>query len=126
MSAYRSLFVLAAALVAPSVFAADKPDIENGKTIFSQQCGICHATGPGGPQMGPNVTGIIGRKAGTADDFPMYTAALKAYGVKWTAKTLDEFLVNPLGKVPGTTMPMSLPDAKARADVIAYLGTLKK
>jgi cytochrome c2 len=27
--------------------------------------------------------------------------------------------------VPGTTMPMPLPDDKERADVIAYLSTLK-
>jgi cytochrome c len=128
MPAYRSLFVIAA-LVAPATFAAaPKPDIENGKTIFSQQCGICHAANkePGGPNLGPNMVGVVGRKAGTLKDFPMYSAPLKAYGVTWSAKTLDEFLTNPMAKVPGTTMPMLLPDAKIRADVVAYLATLKK
>ena len=41
-------------------------------------------------------------------------------------ETLDEFLAMPMQKVPGTTMPMMLPDAKERADVIAYLASLKK
>jgi cytochrome c2 len=29
-------------------------------------------------------------------------------------------------KVPGTAMPMQIPDDKIRADVVAYLATLKK
>ena len=41
------------------------------------------------------------------------------------AKTLDEFLVNPTTKVPGTMMLIPVPDAKTRADIIAYLATLK-
>jgi cytochrome c len=45
--------------------------------------------------------------------------------VTWSAKTLDEFLIMPMQKVPGTTMPMMLPDAKERGDVVAYLLTLK-
>ena len=107
--------------------AGAKADIENGKTIFTQRCGICHAVNnePGGPVAGPNMTGIIGRKAATVPGFTMYSPALKKYGVTWNAKTLDEFLIMPMQKVPGTTMPMMLPDAKERGDVIAYMGTLK-
>jgi len=129
MSATRPvrLLALAAALVTPAVFAAGKPDADNGKTIFAAKCGICHAVNndPGGPVAGPNMVGVIGRKAGTQKDFAMYTPALKDYGVKWNPKTLNDFLVSPLTKVPGTTMPMMLPDDQERADVIAYLGTLK-
>jgi cytochrome c len=131
MSAYRParLFILAAALVAPTVFAAEaKPDIENGRNTFAQQCGICHSVTkePGGPILGPSMVGLVGRKAGTVADFAMYSPALKAYKVTWNAKTLDEFLANPMVKVPGTTMPMMLADPKVRADVIGYLATLKK
>ena len=122
-----SLLALAATLVTPAVFAAGKPDIENGKTIFAQRCGICHAVSnePGGPVMGPNMVGVIGREAGTEKDFPLFTQAMKAYGKKWNAKTLNDFLANPLTEVPGTTMPMMLPDDEERADVIAYISSLK-
>ena len=41
-------------------------------------------------------------------------------------KAPDYLKINPMGKVPGTMMVISLPDAKERADVIAYLSTLKK
>lgn len=128
MSAYRRLFVLAAAALAPAAFAAaPKPDIENGKTMFTALCGICHATSKDavGATVGPNLLGVIGRKAGSVKDFPGYTSALKAYGVTWSARTLDAFLLDPAGKVPGTLMAMPVPDAKNRADVIAYLATLK-
>jgi cytochrome c len=123
------LLVVAAAIATPTVFAAgSKPDIDNGKTVFGQMCGICHAVSndPGGPAVGPNMVGLVGRKAASAPGFMMYSAALKKHGVTWNAKTLDDFLVNPMQKVPGTTMPMMLADPKVRADVIGYLATLKK
>jgi cytochrome c2 len=132
MSVYRPTRLLAltalTTLAASAAFAADKPDVENGKDIFEQRCGICHAVNkdPGAPVAGPNMVGLVGRKAGSEPSFSMYSPALKKYGVVWSAKTLDEFLIMPVSKVPGTTMPMMLPDAKERTDVIAYLSTLKK
>ena len=119
---------LVLALVAQTGVAAPaKPNPENGKTIFSQRCGLCHAVSmaPGGPIAGPSLVGLVGRKAASAAGFLLYSAALKQYGVTWTPATLDSFLVSPMTKVPGTTMPMMLPDSTERADVIAYLGTLK-
>lgn len=128
MRASRSAFVAAALLAASlSAAAAAKADVENGKTIFTQRCGICHAVNkqPGGPVAGPNMVGIVGRKAATVPGFAMYSEALKKSGLTWNAKTLSEFLIMPMQKVPGTVMPMMLPDDKERGDVIAYMGTLK-
>jgi len=120
----RLLAVTAAVLAAPSVFAADAA---NGKAVFDRLCVICHsATGePGGPVTGPSLAGVVGRKAASVTGFPMYTQALKNHKVTWNAKTLDEFLANPMTKVPGTMMVMPVPDPKDRADVIAYLESLK-
>jgi cytochrome c len=127
MSAHRRLFVVVAAVVAPAVFAAaPKPDIENGKNSFEQQCGICHSAEKDVEKgLAPNLVGVVGRKAGTHKLFPSYTGALKSSGITWNAKSLDEFLVNPTAKVPGTMMPIPVPDAQTRADIIAYLATLK-
>jgi cytochrome c len=129
MSVFRRVFVVTAALVAPAAFAAaPKPDIGNGKTVFTQQCGLCHASSKdaAGAVIGPNLAGIVGRKAGSAPGYSNYSVALKGYKVTWNAKTLDEFLANPGGKVPGTMMPIPVTDAKVRADIVAYLATLKK
>ncbi len=129
MPVYRTapLLALAAVFAAPAFAAGAKADLENGKTIFAQRCGICHAVSsePGGPIVGPSMVGLIGRKSASVKDFAMYSPALKKYGVTWNAKSLDTFLVNPMSVVPGTTMPMMLPDPKERDDVIGYLSTLK-
>lgn len=128
MSAYRRLFIVAAAMLAPGVFAAGpKPDIENGKQTFAAMCGMCHSvTKTGGPNQGPRLLGVVGRKAGSEPEFTLYTPALKGSGITWTPRTLNQFLLNPMAKVPGTAMPMLIPDDKTRADVVAYLATLKE
>jgi cytochrome c len=128
MSSYRRLFLVAAAVVAPALCAAGpKPDIENGKATFTAMCGMCHSVvKTGGPTQGPNLLGVVGRKAASEPEFALYTPALKASGITWSTKTLDKFLMNPMAKVPGTAMPMLIPDNKTRADVVAYLATLKK
>ena len=128
MSAFRHLLVIAAAIVAPAMCAAgSKPDIENGKATFTTVCNVCHSVQKtGGPNQGPNLLGVVGRKAGSEPQFTGYSAALKASNITWSAKTLDKFLVDPMAKVPGTLMPIQIADDKTRADVIAYLATLKK
>lgn len=130
MSAFRSVPVAlaaAAAFLAPAVPAGENADAVNGQTVFEQLCGICHAVTPdgSGPPMGPNLFGVMGRKAGSEPDYAMYSPALKAYGVTWDATTLDEYLNNPANKVPGTIMPVMLPEKKDRTDVIAYLASLE-
>lgn len=127
MSATRTvrLFALAALVATPAAFAAG--DAKNGKTVFDAKCGICHAssTAPGGPVMGPNMVGVVGRKAASVPGFALYSPALKNSGLTWSTKELDAFLANPMGKVPGTMMVIALPDKKEREDVIAYLSSLK-
>jgi cytochrome c len=128
MRVSRSGAIVSAMLLCTSLSAvAGKPDVANGKTIFTQRCGICHAVNkdPGGPVAGPNMVGIVGRKAASVPGFALYSEALKKSGLTWDTKTLSDFLIMPMQKVPGTVMPMMLPDDQERADVIAYLGTLK-
>jgi len=123
----RRLFVIAAAVVPALCAAGSKPDVENGKTTFNTMCGVCHSVQEtGGPHEGPNLVGVVGRKAASQPEFSNYSPALKASKLTWSKKTLDKFLLNPGEKVPGTLMPMQIPDNKTRADVVAYLATLKK
>jgi cytochrome c len=76
--------------------------------------------------VGPSLFGVVGRKAGTAPSLLGATENLKNYGVTWSAETLDEFLADPSAKVPNTPMAGVLADPQQRADVIAYLSTLKE
>jgi cytochrome c len=124
---FRHIFLAVTAILAPAMCAADAtPDIENGKATFNIMCNVCHSVQQtGGPGEGPNLLGLVGRQAGSQPAFTKYSAALKASGLTWTTENLDKFLVSPMAMVPGTFMPMLIPDDKTRADVVAYLATLK-
>jgi len=129
MSAIRPihLFALAALLAAPAAYASDaEGDAANGKELFmTSGCPACHgATKEDNSKVGPNLVGVVGRQAGTTQSLLGPSENLKKYGVTWSAETLDEFLLNPNAKVPGTAMIGILTDPQQRADVIAYLSTL--
>lgn len=96
-------------------------DLVNGKQKFAQ-CAACHTLIQGGPNMtGPNLYGIIGRKAGSAPSFD-YSDGVKAAGFTWDAAHIDTWITNPAAMIPGTRMTyLGLKDAKDRADVIAYV-----
>lgn len=131
MSAIRSirLLALAALLATPAAYAGDtKGNAERGKELFTANaCATCHGVTEGdNSKVGPNLVGLVGRKAGTTKSLMGPSENLTKYGVTWSTETLDEFLANPNAKVPGTAMVGMLTDPQQRADVIAYLATLKK
>lgn len=100
-----------------------------GQAYFQISCAICHSPvlGPDNTvinKQGPSLVGVVGRHAGALPNFT-YTTAIKESGYTWDAATLNRFLTNPLEVLPGTAMPMLVPDEANRADVIAYLSTLK-
>ena len=87
---------------------------------------MCHTNAPGQRNgVGPNLFGVVNRKAGSAPNFS-YTPALKSSKLVWSQKTLDKFLTMPGALVPGTMMIVNIPDAAQRQSLIAYLVTLKK
>jgi cytochrome c len=96
-------------------------DLANGEAKFAL-CASCHTITPGGPNMtGPNLQGVVGRKAGTAPNFN-YSDAVKSAGFTWDAAHLDQWLTNPTATLPGTKMTFpGVKDPKDRTDVIAWL-----
>ncbi len=92
-----------------------------GKRVFEQRCAICHSTGERAAQ-GPGLGGVVGRKA--ASTHFGYTRALREANLTWDRSTLDRFLTAPVQQVPGTTMPMALPDGTERSAVLDFLETL--
>jgi cytochrome c len=73
-------------------------------------------------RTGPSLAGVLGRKAGTAESFHRYSDALKSADLIWNEDTLNGFLADPQAFLPGNRMTFSgIPDARARADLIAYL-----
>jgi cytochrome c len=111
-------FMVAAMFAAPA--AAQEPD--KGERVF-KKCQACHALAAGEhTDKGPSLHGIFGRKAGTAEGYATYSEAMKAASVIWSEETLDAFLADAQGVVPGNTMNFSaLRKPEDRAAVIAYL-----
>ena len=88
----------------------------------ARTCMACHSLAPGRHMTGPSLAGVWGRKAGTADGFERYSAALKGSGLVWDEQRLDAWLKNPAEVVPGNSMGFAgITDARARADLLAYL-----
>jgi len=107
-----------------SLASAYAQDAAGGERVFKSQCGICHSTAAGRNMVGPSMAGVVGRKAGSVAGFH-YTDANKNSGLTWDAATLDRYLANPRGAVPGTTMAYAgLKADQQRLDLIAYLATL--
>jgi len=97
-------------------------DARKGEVVFRERCGLCHSTGDEVAQ-GPGLGGVVGRRAAAGHGFG-YSPALRSSGLTWDRATLDRFLTEPNRLVPGTTMPIPVPDAVERADLIAYLARL--
>jgi cytochrome c len=118
--------VLLVALSGPA-FAAG--DADKGKAAFAV-CAACHQIGPGAKTLiGPELNGVVGRKAASVADYPRYSAAMKKLGADgwvWTEENIDKWIANPKALIPDSTMALAFPgmtDAGQRADVIAYLKT---
>lgn len=89
------------------------------------QCAACHSIEPGKHGVGPSLAGVFGSKAGSAPGYN-YSPAIKNSGLTWDEATLDEYLIAPMTKIPGTKMSYAgMADAAQRKAVIDFMKTLK-
>lgn len=96
-----------------------------GERAFARQCAICHTVDQGGPnRFGPNLFGILHRKAASAPGFD-YSRAFKTTATwDWNADLVAGWISAPGQMVPGTAMGVFQGVAQSdREDIVAYLGT---
>ena len=116
-------WVMAAALVAAAPGVALAQDAEAGAGIF-KKCAACHQVGPEAKNgLGPNLTCVDGRKAGTEEGFAGYSDALKNSGITWDDAKLLEWFENDDKVVPGNKMifPAHVKNEDDRNNLLAYL-----
>ena len=96
-----------------------------GEASF-KKCASCHQVGRFAQAgYGPQLNGIIGRKAATTTDFK-YSAAMKKSGIVWTEQKLAEYMRAPHDVVPGTSMRFwGISDDQQIADLLAYMRTFQ-
>jgi cytochrome c len=134
-------FAIAAATLAlwSTAALAQAGKAEDGEVVF-KKCMACHRVGPDAKNLiGPNLNGVIGRQAGTAEGFAYsdLNKATGANGLIWTEDLIFKYLEDPTPFLKGfltdkgkadlaagaTKMVFKLADEQDRKDVIAYLKT---
>ena len=98
-------------------------DLNHGQKVF-KKCSACHMIASDGKNMiGPNLWGVIGRKAGVIGDYK-YSKAMIAYGKEWTFEEMNSYLIKPQAYIKGTKMAFAgLRKEKDRASVILYMNS---
>lgn len=113
-----------AGLAAAPALAQDADQVAAGEKVF-RKCAACHQVGPNAEsRVGPSLTGVIGRTAGTLEGFKYSKPMVEAGkgGLVWSDETLFTYLADPKATVKGTKM--QFPGLKSEDDrhaVIAYI-----
>ena len=129
----RSALVVVALAMAPVLVGVLGPrsgeaaDIAKGQAAFVRQCAICHTIDKGGEnRLGPNLFGIVGRRAGAVPDFKYTNAFRNTATFEWTEGLLGPWIALPAVMVPGTAMGV-FPGVSDRDkdDIVAYVAAQK-
>jgi len=136
-SGLKAAVVVAGMVGASTAFADGHSggDAAAGEKVF-KKCMACHQVGPDAKaKVGPPLTGVVGRKAGSVEGFEYgkSMAAAGEAGLVWTEEELFAFLKHPRNylreklddKKAKTQMSRKLKKDEDRANIIAYLKTFQ-
>ena len=92
-----------------------------------QRCAVCHTKTPdAGHLSGPNLWGVVGRQAGTAEGYT-YSRAVADSGVIWNEDSLRQYLSRPSEFLPGNRMMMTpIQDTDELDRIICQLKSLSE
>ena len=135
----RVLSAAAAAMFMIGTGFADE-QVTAGETLVAKRCKACHMIADGdnvilrGGRIGPNLFGVIGRRAGTLDGYAFGRHIVEAgdRGLVWTEAEVTTYLADPRAylrrilddRKARSNMAFKLKKADERAAVAAYLEIL--
>jgi cytochrome c len=112
---------VALALAGVIAAASAGESVESGRKLFDRHCRTCHGgTGPADSPIGPNLAGIVGKKAGTQASGIHSQPAIDS-GVVWDRESLRRFLSTPRREIPGSIMPVNVADPVELERLLDYL-----
>lgn len=124
---------VSAMLVACAVFGGaqaalgdsfEEVKVTAGKTLFDAECHRCHAPNSTDPSYGPPLIEVLGRMAGSVEDYE-YSEALAGSGIVWTAAALRAWMEDNTGFMPGTKMRhVGITDRTVQDFILAYLESI--
>ena len=119
----KRISILAFALMAGPAWADTFAEIkiDAGMALYDAECRRCHATDSEDPSYGPPLENVIGRAAGSYEDYD-YSIALEASGIVWTPAALRAWMEDNQGFMPGTKMRhVGIDDRTVQDFILAYL-----
>ena len=121
--AFSALALAQGAPAPPREWVSPPPgDAQKGAVLYQQHCTACHAIDSN--KIGPAHRGVVGRRVGSLPGYK-YSSELAASRLRWTPQTLNKWLGDPEDLVNGQRMGFLIESEQDRADLIAYLATLK-
>jgi len=116
----------AAAKVEPIEPAMAKADPKHGEQV-AKVCLQCHTFDKGGAnKIGPNLFGVLEENIAAVPNYQFSQALAAHKSEKWDPDKLNVWLYRPQDFAKGTKMTFpGLPKVQDRADVVAYLESLK-
>ena len=105
--------------------ASAEESVEACRQLYDRRCRTCHGgTGPADSPIGPNLSGIVGTKAGTQASGIHSRAAIDS-GVVWDRESLRRFLSVPRREIPGSIMLAGVADPAELERLLDYLESLR-
>ena len=126
MTRFSALAIAAlSGLTALPAFASDttfeQVKVQAGQSLFDAECRRCHAVDATDASYGPPLENVVGRGAGTYQDYD-YSIALEASGIVWTPAALRAWMEDNDGFMPGTKMRhVGIEDRTVQDFILAYL-----
>src|SRR5947209_5531115 len=119
---FTTFLVLLGFPAVPQEPARKGADTESGQLTFNNACRTCQTTKEGDNRLGPNLHNIIGRKAGSLQNYG-YSSAMKGADFVWDNEKLDRFIAKPDVVVPANNMQpyCGLTSAEDRARGMMFL-----
>ena len=116
----------AAAKLEPIEPLLAKADPKRGEQL-AKVCAVCHTFNKGGAnKIGPNLWDVTEEGIAEVPNYQFSAALQSDKGQKWDPEKLNQWLHSPQSFAKGTKMTfVGFPKTQDRADVIAYLNTLK-
>jgi len=95
---------------------------DSGQIAFNNACRTCHTVREGDNRLGPSLSRVIGRKAGSLPNYN-YSESMKKADLVWDKQNLDRFIANPDAVVSGNNMKPygGIASADERAKIVAFL-----
>jgi cytochrome c len=116
--------MLVASIGLASAVQAD--DLQIAQKLATNHCAACHTFDKAGPPgQGPNLFGLIGRKAASESNFTYSDGYRKTMtGKVWDEKMLDAWLTDTQAVAPGSAMVYVQDDPAKRQKIIQYIKSL--